>query len=275
MTLAGVALIVIALLLYAAVRTLSQFESDVRLLAEELRALREALVSARSNPPVLNQINRNLYDIKEFIQGSRNEASIESTRQEKIVQMYADHLRQTENLSIEDALLKARYIHQEFFADEWMVKRMLYKPHGVVEDQIAEIFEGSAVLATDVANIEATLYPLDLFTAVWLVLKKGEYEPGTILTIARRGLEKFDDYDAFIKKKAIVNRLLTLDLLKQLGPDRPDQLVRHRYRLTQENIETVSSMLYPGRTYDDKYLEERWRDDELLIVLEKHENQQT
>jgi hypothetical protein len=183
--------------------------------------------------------------------------------------MYASHLQKTEGLTREDASLKALYIAQQFHGEDWMLMKMQWKTRRTPEElDLRKTFEESTVFLKDLDIAESRLAPFDLFAALWIVLRKEEYKPGAPLRLGlgRLGSDKFNDYDSFIKKKAVIARLEQMSVLEK-GPARRDGEVR--YRLMQEDLETLRSVIYRGTGHEDEYFQAQWAEEKLLPVLEK------
>lgn len=240
-------------------------------LGSRLEQVSEELMSLR----MLNLISQHLYGIADFTQGVRNRASMERERMEGIVRIYADYLQQTEGLTEEQALLKARYMEENFTS--WLVNRSDYgffrqwRPRHTYTEE----FESSDTFARDIAKQDESLTPYDLFAALWFILRKEEYTPGAFLTTGPSLIgiirsDKFRDYDSFVKRKAIIGRLLRMRLLEEAPPGSNGRI---RYRLVQQDIEKLRSSIYNGEGHDDHFFEERYQKGDLLQVLVKDRQQ--
>jgi hypothetical protein len=187
---------------------------------------------------------------------------------EGIIQQYARHLQETEALTEQQALLKARYMAQEFPRQLIRDCEFGFRPRL----QPYTEFEMSEVFAKEVAKADLHTNKYQLFSPLWLLFRKEYYTPGDLL---RMGSPKytgpFDDYQSVLQRKVVIRRLIGLSLLMEVGLGDDG---RPRYRLLQENLENLRLIIhrslpsiYQEPSDDDEYWEDQYGEGRLLNVL--------
>jgi len=233
---------------------------------EDIKEFREELFK------VLHQINshnfattQRLDRIEEFCQAifPSDTISIQQQKRESLAKVYANYLAESEGLSLEDGLTRARFEVLKF--DNQQIFRKLNKGILKKEEKVAEAnFYNSNIIEKDIEGFwtlgnseEKWIAPYHLFAPIYRLIKEHEYEEGQYISINSSADR---NYYSFIKNRAIARNLEKLGIISKV-PDKGESrnIGNQNYKLNLTDLSKIGEIIYEGprKAHDDSFFDGR------------------
>ena len=199
------------------------------------------------------------------------EDSASSLKRKNLITLYSQHLVEKEKLSQKDALLKARFIVNNF--------------EGNLSDDInrdlqfqTKIKYEEDILLSDFFNEQVqekmiTLKAKDIFEPLWIGIKIKKYKNGCkLLQNTRRSFESYNWqywYENFVNDFAIISKIEELKIFekKKDKSERRKTMSGHSfYILKEDNLEKIRKIIFEwdeenSKYYTDAYFESNHQND--------------
>lgn len=275
-----VLLAVIALLLFAVYRKLSEFTNFQNELKEELfgKGYKKEDVSIKNWVNYIHQRLRTIEDNTALLAdhvSADNPAGLKSDKYRKInnlIKIYAEHLVANKVLPEKEALIRARFEVYEF-GEEKIISEIDtgFTTRGVYyqeKDKAEEAFYASDILKKDIENYWSVsvkgvkqITPYYLMEPMYDVIVKQRYQEGQEIQYLDNFREN-DSYYNFVKDRAIMQTLEDKGVIKRVNKDGWDG--KPKWVIPMTDIAKLKHILYNGETsHDDDYFEEQFQEGKL------------
>lgn len=229
------------------------------------------------------EIGNKLYEINEKAQNvdfalncdnPAGENSANSKRLNALVKLYSTKLLEKKKLSASDATARAAFEFSAFDNDGLIEKiEGGYWGSGWGEkferkENIKKTFLETGLLSKDCTAKLQELIPHDLCLPIWILFKK--YSSN--LDIEHRQFKIARDeksYDDYVKNRAIILKLLDLNIISKGMPNRKNALEKSGdfwldwpcIKFLKTDLEEIKSIIYQGNSaHDDAHFEERYNE---------------
>jgi hypothetical protein len=248
-----------------------------------LKALSEAITVLNLLRELVQVMNSHVYQLIEPVNAvadshlAEHPVGPESPKSRKLsslIKAYSDHLMKEEQLSADEAPVRARFeLYQ--FGESTLSREIDGFKVRTTERAADEAFLNSGILEKDIAKSlrENPPPPPDLFAPLYSLIVKEGYQHGEELELNIYGTLDTKNYAAFVKRMATFQRLLDIGALVMSKDEQTnDDDSSVRYKLAVMDLEQLRTLIYAGRQpHDNAYFEERCRDGELGPVLVRAE----
>jgi hypothetical protein len=270
----AVLLIAIAIILYSIYKKISKMltllENESRVLYPENDADNRfkvkdwlRLIYYRSNAAMYSLENID-YALNYDNPAGGNSAPAKRIR--NLINLYAEYLIKTEQLSQSEAEARAVFEFSEFDIRE-LVKKINDSSSGRNWKKIGQFFV-TGLLEKDCAIQAQTLIPHDIFAPIWDLFKKQMYVKNKECPVRIEAYE--NSYKDYVKNRSIVLKLLDLGIIAKVEPKRPDAywLGDPTFRFRIDDLEEIRSIIYMGGSFhDDAFFESRYNEGSLDRVF--------